>query len=92
MSPDKQMTINDMKQKRTVPEAVKESSKEFRNVKKTILKALETGPKSIPQIASETGYPLPHITFNLMSLRKYGDIEVTEEITEDDYYLYKRKD
>jgi predicted transcriptional regulator len=91
MAEKKNKTITSMKEKRTVPDEVKANVKEFANVKKTILKALESGPKAIPQIAKETKLASAAVTYYLMSLRKYGEIEETEEIDEDEYYLYRLK-
>ena len=82
-------TIDYIKQKRTVSEDVKEKRKEFARIKKLILKALETEPKSIPQIAQATKLPLDVVTYNLMTLRKYGDIETGEIDDMDEYFSYK---
>jgi len=82
-------TIDYIKQKRTVSEDLKEKRKEFVRIKKLILKALETEPKSIPQIAQETKLPLDVVTYNLMTLRKYGDIETGEIDDMDEYFSYK---
>lgn len=91
MSPSKDLTINAVKKQRHVSEEIKAKAKVFAANRKTILKALEPGPKSIPEIAAETGLPLPTVTYYLMSLRKYGDIRDTQEINEDDFYLYELK-
>ena len=91
MTVRKDMTVTYMKEKRTVPEEVTAKSKEFARIKKAITASLESGPKAIPQIAKETKLPIDVVTYYLMSLWKYGDIEETEEIDEDDYYLYKLK-
>ena len=80
-----------MKGKKIVSDEVKEKVKEFARIKRAILKALETGPKTIPETAEITGMPLPVVTYNLMSCRKYGLIEETKNVTEDDYYVYELK-
>ncbi len=91
MTVQKEMTVNHMKKKRTVPGEAREKSKEFAKIKKVILASLEPGPLAIPQIAEKTELPTAVVTYYLMSLRKYGDIEETEEIDENDYYLYRLK-
>ena len=91
MTTDAKKTISYMKEKKTVSAEIKENVKEFARIRKAILKALEAGPNSIPGIADITGLPLPVVTYNLMSCRKYGLIEETNEITDDDYYLYELK-
>ncbi len=84
-------TIDYIKKKRTVSEEVKEKRKEFARVKKLILKTLETEPKNIPQIAKETQLPSDVVTFNLMTLRKYGEV-ITGDIDDmDEYFFYKLK-
>jgi heterodisulfide reductase subunit A2 len=55
---------------------------------KKILKALETESKTIPEISEEVNIPSKEVTYVLMSLRKYGYISDTNNITEDEYYTY----
>jgi len=91
MASKKDMSVTYMKEKRRISQELKNKVKEFAKVKKTILKSLESGPKAIPQIAQETKLDTAAVTYYLMSLRKYGEIEETEEINEDEYYLYRLK-
>ena len=84
-------TISYMKEKKIVTDEVKDKAKEFARIKKAILRALESGPKTIPQTAGITGLPLAVVTYNLMSCRKFGLVEETGDVTEDDYYLYELK-
>ena len=55
---------------------------------KKILRALETEPKSIPEISEEVNIPSKEVTYLLMSLRKYGYVSDTNNINEDEYYTY----
>ena len=55
------------------------------------MKALESGPKSIPQLAEEVELPIDVITFNIMTLRKYGDVETGEIDDSDEYFSYQLK-
>ena len=84
-------TIDHIKQKMTVPEAVKERRKENNRIDKLILKSLEAGEKTIPQIAKETQLPEDVVTYNLMTLRKYGKLETGEIDDMDEYFSYKLK-
>lgn len=84
-------TINIIKQKREVSDKVKENMKAFNKIKKAILKALEGEPKSIPQIAKEINLSYDVVTYHLMTLQKFGNIEVDELDDMDEYYLYKLK-
>ncbi|MBS3806070.1 MAG: CoB--CoM heterodisulfide reductase iron-sulfur subunit A family protein [Bacteroidales bacterium] len=58
---------------------------------KRILQSLESGSKAIPEIAAELKHPSEDVMYYLMSLRKYGFVKDTEEINEDEYYLYELK-
>jgi 16S rRNA U1498 N3-methylase RsmE len=81
-------TISYIKEKRTVPEEVKEKSKKFAKLKRTIRSALESGPKTIPQIAEITNLPLDVVTYNVMTLQKFGQLEISD-VDEDEYYFYE---
>lgn len=84
-------TIEHIKKVRTVSEDVKAKRKEFIRKKKLILTALKAGPKSIPQLAEEIDLSIDVITFHLMTLRKYGDVETGEIDDMDEYFSYKLK-
>ncbi len=71
-------TIDIIKQKRTVSESVKQSLKEYNSVKKKILATMATEHKSIPEISKETEMPLDEVTYYLMTLQKFGFVEVSE--------------
>jgi len=68
------------------PETI-ERLKEQRQIRKKITESLKGGAKTIPQIAKETGLPSPIVTWFLMSMLKYGEVEECGE--EGDYYLYR---
>ncbi|MEA3316961.1 MAG: hypothetical protein U9R54_03295 [Bacteroidota bacterium] len=84
-------TIDIIKKKRKVPDSVKAKLKEFTKLKKQILKTLESGEKTIPEIVDESKLPYDVVTYNLMTLLKYGDIEAGELDDMDEYYYYKLK-
>lgn len=84
-------TIDVIKQKRKVSESVKQSIKDFTKIKKKILATMEEGQKSIPEIAEETGLSLNDVTYHLMTLQKFGFIEVSELDDMDEYFFYKLK-
>lgn len=84
-------TIDVMKEKRKVPESVRNNIKAFNKLKKKILKSLEPGQKTIPEIAKEIESDIDVITYNLMTLIKYGFIEAGELDDDDEYYYYKLK-
>ncbi len=85
-------TIKYIKEKRTVPKAVKEDLKHFNQMKKALLSALKESPKTIPQLAEILQLPKDEVMFNLMSLLKYGFVEAGEIDDKDEYFYYKIKD
>ena len=84
-------TIDVMKEKRKVPERVRNNIKAFNKLKRKILKSLEAEQKTIPEIAREIEDDIDVITYNLMTLLKYGFIEAGDIDDDDEYYYYKLK-
>jgi hypothetical protein len=84
-------TFVEAKKARGVSDKARESSKTFREYRKLIHKSIGFTPKTIPQIAAEINLPLETVTFNLMTCRKYGQIEVTGLDERDEYFLYQLK-
>lgn len=82
-------TIDIIKEKRKVAETLKAHVKEHNKNKKAILNALKEGPKSIPQIAEVSGLPLDTVTYQLMTLRKFGQVETGELDDMDEYFNYR---
>ena len=82
-------TIDIIKKKRVVSEQTKERRKEFNRIKKLIMHALKEEAKTIPQIAGEINEPIDVVTFNLMTCRKYGQVETGEIDDLDEYFTYK---
>ena len=54
-----------------------------------ILKVLESGPQTIPQIAEAIGKPSHEVVFWVMGLRKYGWIAEIKEVDDDGYFTYQ---
>ncbi len=84
-------TIDVMKEKRKVSQDVKDRIKAFNKLKRKILKSLEAGEKTIPEIAKEMEDDTEAITYNLMTLLKYGFVEAGNLDEDDEYYYYKLK-
>jgi predicted Rossmann fold nucleotide-binding protein DprA/Smf involved in DNA uptake len=87
MSTAKTKTINIIKEKRQASEAAKQRRKIYADYRKQLLKALEEEPKTIPELAKDTGISIEDVTYYLMTMRKYGDV-VSGEIDDDDEYFY----
>jgi predicted transcriptional regulator len=84
-------TIDIIKEKRKASPHVKEIIKAFNKLKKEILKSLESGQKTIPEIAKDINSDIDIITYHLMTLVKYGSIVASEIDDNDEYYYYKLK-
>lgn len=82
-------TIEYQKNKRQVPEELKNHVKEYNRGKKAIKNALKPGPRSVPQLAEETGMDPDRVMYVLMTLRKYNEVEVDELDDMDEYFTYK---
>ncbi len=85
-------TIDKIKEKREVPESLKQKVKETGRIQRTILGSLKEEPKTIPGIAEDTGLESHVVTYHLMTMLKFGKIEVGEIDDMDEYYYYKKKD
>ena len=55
-----------------------------------ITAALKTSPKTVPEIASETGMNSKNVLWYLMTYLKYGTIAAVEK-TDEGYYKYALK-
>lgn len=84
-------TIDIIKQKRSVSEWVNESRKQYNSYRKAIKEALAGEPKNIPQIADQIKMPVSDVTYYLMSMQKFGEVEVDSLDDMDEYYFYKLK-
>lgn len=49
---------------------------------------LRNGPKTIPEIAAELGYPPQEVVMWVMGMRRYGIIAEMPKPRTDDYYRY----
>jgi predicted HTH transcriptional regulator len=91
MDETKRKTIKIIKEKRKVPKEVTENLKKFTKMKKAILKILKEGRKTPPELAKSLNIPTDEAFYNLMTLQKYGFVEVDEIDDMDEYFYYKLK-
>ena len=61
--------------------------KEQQAVRKTLKLAMRAGPRSVPQLAEDTGIPADEVLWNIAAMKKYGDVE--EVGMDDDYEYYE---
>jgi DNA-binding IclR family transcriptional regulator len=54
-----------------------------------ILRLLEAGPLTIPEIATALGRPSHEVTYWVMGMRKYGYVTEEKEVTDAGYYRYQ---
>ncbi len=85
-------TVLIMKEKRQVPQEVKENLKSFIKIKKEILKTLKQKKMSVPELSEVLKMPMDKTLYYLMSLLKYGFVEVDGIDDMDEYFYYKLKD
>ena len=53
-----------------------------------IVAALQTGPRTIPELAEALGAPLPELTHWVMALTRYGVLEALPKPKAEDYFRY----
>jgi hypothetical protein len=68
---------------------VREIIRDEQSMRAPILKALEAGPQTIPQIAAAIGKPVNEVVFWVMGLRKYGWIAEIKEADDEGYFPYQ---
>ncbi len=91
MEVEKGKTFKYLREKREVPEEVKENLKHFTRVKKSITDALKEGELTIGQLSEKIGMPRNEVVYFLMTLVKYGQVETGEIDDMDEYFTYKLK-
>jgi len=64
--------------------------KEQRDTTRALENALKAGPRTVPQLAQETGIASSKVLWYVMALKKYG--KVAEAGRAGDYYLYRWKE
>jgi hypothetical protein len=68
--------------------AVREVIRDEQSMRAPILRALESGPLTIPQIAEAVCKPTREVTFWVMGLRKYGWVMEIKEVDDGGYFPY----
>ena len=71
------------------PRDVREIIRDEQIMRARILKVLESGPQTIPQIAEALGKPTHEVVFWVMGLRKYGWIAEIKEVDDEGYFPYQ---
>jgi hypothetical protein len=71
------------------PRPVREIIREEHIMRGRILRLLENGGLTIPEIAEGLGAPTSEVIFWVMGMRKYGWIREDKEVTDEGYYRYE---
>ncbi len=91
MEAEKGKTAKYLKEKREVSSRIKENLKRYTRIRKSILNAMRDGEMTVPQLAEKLNMPSHEVMFYLMSLLKYGAVEVAGLDDADEYFYYKIK-
>ena len=91
MEIEKGKTFKYLRDKREVPQEVKDRLKEFNRIKKAMLDALKESDLTIDQLTQQLNMPKPEVVYYLMSLIKYGFVKTGEVDDMDEYFTYKLK-
>ncbi len=82
-------TFKILKETKVISEHVTDSIKVYNKIKKQIKEALQGREMTIFEIAETTGLSKDIVTYNLMTMLKYGDVKAGEPDEDDEYYYYK---
>jgi len=66
----------------------RETARRETGMRRKILEALESGPKTVPEIAEATGLPSREVLWWVMGCVRYNFVEPTGETTSDDFHKY----
>lgn len=91
MEIEKGKTFKYLRDKREVPQQVKDQLKEFNRIKKAMLDALKESDLTIDQLTQNLNMPKSEVVYYLMSLIKYGFVQTGEVDDMDEYFTYKLK-
>jgi hypothetical protein len=72
-----------------VPQALLELTRRQAVIRKRLTRALQDGPRTVPEIAAAIGFPAHEVFWHLMAMKKYGEIVEGEE--RDGYFEYALK-
>ena len=73
-----------------VPKDLLAKNREQKRLLKRLKEALRDGPRTVPEVAAETGVGAGEILWYLMALKKFGEVAEGEE--RDGYFEYSLKE
>lgn len=92
MEPIKGQTYKYLREKHPVSDKVKEQLKQFTRIKKSILEHLREKEMTIAELSEKLSMPREEVVYYLMTLMKYGLIQLGNIDDMDEYYTYKIKE
>ena len=78
-----------MHHSRDLPRDSREVIRDEHLMRRPILRALESGPLTVPQLAEAIGAPEREVVFWVMGLRKYGWLAEIKGADDDGYFRYE---
>lgn len=91
MEIEKGKTFKYLREKREVSNAAKENLKQFTRIRKLMVDALKEKDMTIDELSNKLEMPKHEVVYYLMTLVKYGNVEVGTIDDMDEYYSYKLK-
>ena len=91
MEVERGKTFKYLRERRNVSQSAKDNLKQFIRIKKEILDALKEKEMTIDELTQKLGIPKHEVVFYLMTLVKYGNVEIGGIDDMDEYYSYKLK-
>lgn len=91
MDTTKKETFKIKRESHQVSQKTKDNQKAFNTVKKKILEAFKDEELTIPQISAKIGMNETDTLYYVMSLLKFGSIQVSGIDDMDEFYIYKIK-
>jgi predicted transcriptional regulator len=91
METERGKTYKYLREKREVSQEAKDNLKRFNHIKKNILDSLKEGDMTIDQLTRKLNMSKNEVVFYLMSLIKYGYVQVGAIDEMDEYFTYKLK-
>jgi predicted Rossmann fold nucleotide-binding protein DprA/Smf involved in DNA uptake len=78
-----------MRRSRDLPRDSREVIRDEHLMRRPILRALENGPLTVPQLAEAIDAPEREVVFWVMGLRKYGWLAEIKGADDDGYFQYE---
>ena len=91
MEIEKGKTYKYLREKREVSQAAKDNLKQFIKIKKSILEHLDEGDLSVDELTKKLNMSKHEVVYYLMSLVKFGFVQIGAVDDMDSYYSYKLK-